>query len=48
MCLGSDVVQLFVVKGKGHFYDEGMFRGDSELKEFEEAWKALDEIVGSE
>ncbi len=44
--IGPTPPKLFVVPGVGHAWDTG-FLGDSNLKEVEEAWKALHEIVKS-
>ncbi|KAF7937935.1 uncharacterized protein EAE97_007731 [Botrytis byssoidea] len=43
--VGLHDAQLFTAIGKKHFWDMPLFLGDPGLKEVEEAWKALDEII---
>ncbi|KAL2062506.1 hypothetical protein VTL71DRAFT_6772 [Oculimacula yallundae] len=45
--IGPVKPKLFVVPGVGHAWDHG-FLGDTSLKETEEAWEALSEIVEAE
>jgi hypothetical protein len=45
MFVGPEKSKLFIAEGKGHLYDEGLFLGDPDLAEIEEAWAALDAFM---